>query len=600
MHGPNEDLTNVQKSHDDSPSRVKPAKNVSSAVVDLPVAARSAAGQAGMGPAGAGSSASGLSTSGLSTSGPSLSGPSLSGQSVSLDAKTLEKLSTDAAALDLYTDARAAKLSSHGQSLLQTEYFRLLVDVPNCTVTHSGVLSFSRKNTRGSHCIDAAARVRELGPTLGLTPKEVAILELAMLLHDPHVKGGHGVDRFYSALPGAPKDFSNWWSNGDYHEYHGALLVARDPQIRKILGQYGPDVLALLSSHDLRPLAERERDYGPIRPTVSPQRLEVLKALKDEFDRCSYMRGDYICSGFRMPLVQSILKDIARHEASLCAKGSEMVINIARQSDRFYKSVFEYRTFFRVHMATLPVGDLVERAVFHEGIWEKMREVFPEEHLSSPQVYEYVKQNSLKGNYEAILSRDSLDMLEAAQTGLGLTVEDRVAPLVTMTLADVKENAFEEFVSSEESQKICGLPRLDMTKFEAHIRTTLKKFGLDDTVYVLVSNDFSKKIEYDVSVGGQTPSVDTISCECPLSDRKVVVAAPAIRDGKAINLAMIRSVVNHSLRQSGLLLEEAALNRYNPRIFCEVLNKNLFSDWARAKIEAAEPEWIKQGGCGLL
>jgi hypothetical protein len=139
-----------------------------------------------------------------------------------------------------------------------------------------------------------------------------------------------------------------------------------------------------------------------------------------------------------------------------------------------------------------------------------------------------------------------------------------------------------------------------MTKFEAQIRTTLKKFGLDDTVYVLVSNDFSKKIEYDVSVGGQTPSVDTISCECPLSDRKVVVAAPAIRDGKAINLAMIRSVVNHSLRQSGLLLEEAALNRYNPRIFCEVLNKNLFSDWARAKIEAAEPEWIKQGGCGLL
>ena len=580
MHGPNEDLTNVRKSHDDSPSRVKPAKISSSSVAVPSVEAKLSYGPLAKGPSDAGSSDL--------------------GQSGSLDAKTLEKLSTDVAALDLYTDARAAKLSCHGQSLLQTEYFRLLVDVPNCTVTHSGLLSFSRKNTRGAHCIDAAARVRELGPTLGLTPKEVAILELAMLLHDPHVKGGHGVDRFYSALPGAPKDFSKWWSNGDYHEYHGALLVARDSGIRKSLGQYGPDVLALLSSHDLRPLAEKERDYGPILSTVSPQRLEVLKALKDEFDRCSYMRGDYLCSGFRMPLVQGILNDIARHEASLCAKGPELTINIARPSERFYKSVFEYRTFFRVHVATLPVGDLVERAVFHEGLWEKMREVFAEEDLSSPKVYEYVKQNSLEGNYEAILSRDSLDMLEAARTGLGLTVEDRIAPLVTMTLADVKEGGLDEFVSSEESQKICGLPRLDMSKFEAHIRTTLKRFGLDDTVYVLVSNDFSKTIKYDVSVGGQAPSADTISCECPLSDRKVVVAAPAIRDGKAINLAMIRSVVNHSLRQSGFLREDAALDYYNPRIFCEVLNKNLFSDWARAKIEAAEPEWIKQGGCGLL
>ncbi len=554
MQGPNEDVTNGQNSHDDSPSRPKPAK----------IASRR-------------------------------NQPPLP-----LNAEVLGSIGSNPAAFDVYTETRAAKLSPQAQALLRTEYYRLLVDVPNCTVSHSGVLSFTKKNTRGPHCVDAAARVRELGPTLGLTPKEVTILELAMVLHDPHVKGGHGVDRFYAALPGAPKDFSAWWSNGDYHEYHGALFVAQDREIKEILGQYRSDVLALLSSHDLRPTDEKVRDYGQIRATISPQRLGVLKDLKDEFDRCSYMRGDYICSGFRSPLVDAILNDIARHEASLCAKGSKMIVNIARPSERFYKAVFEHRTFFRVHEATLPVGDLVERAVFHEGIWEKMREVFAPEELSSPKVYEYVRQNSLKGNYEAILSKEALEMLEAAQTGKGLTVEDRVAPLVTMTLADVKASALEEFVSSEESQRICGLPRLDMSKFEAHIRTSLRKFGLDDTVYVLVSNDFSKEIEYSVSVGGQAASTDRIVCGCEPSERSVVVAAPAIRDGKALNLASVRAVVHDSLRKSGFLRDEAALANYNPRIFREVRDKKLFADWARDFIEATEAEWIKQDRSGLL
>jgi hypothetical protein len=426
-----------------------------------------------------------------------------------------------------------------------------------------------------------------------------------MLLHDPHRKGSHALDRVFASMPGAPKNFNKWWAKDDYHEYHGAKSVATEPTLRAALGKYGSDVLAILAYDDKRSKGARRADYGESRPRLTSRRIEALYHLKDELDRCSYLELDYLRSGFKPEIVSQVIADVERHKKTLSARGSCMQINIDRESgSRPYDAVARWRHLFREAAATLPIGCLAEKAIFLDGVWEKALSVFTKRQLQSSKLYEFVRDAALKGEYHKIFSEDALARLNAAESRKGLTVEDVYAPLVTMTLADFSESngrrAVDECIPPGLAEQFCGVPRKDMTLLEAGIRRALYAAGLDRNVHVLVTNDFRKRLTYSVSRDGAKPVEEVVYTDCQPSMIQVIVAARAIdKEDQTIDLSRSKRVVHEFLRDSGYLKNPAVINKPNPRVFCEPVNSSVFAPQTLQKMNSVVPEWIKRGGCGL-
>jgi hypothetical protein len=211
----------------------------------------------------------------------------------------------------------------------------------------------------------------------------------------------------------------------------------------------------------------------------------------------------------------------------------------------------------------------------------------------------------MRGDYEAIFSDEALALLRAAKTGRGLCVEDVYAPLVTITLADMTESAgykaLEDTLPPGLSQSICGVPRKDMTVFEAGIRRALQEAGLSSNVHVLTSNDFGKTFEYDVSRQGKAPVREIAHHHCEDSLIKVIVAARAIdKNGDTVDLSKAKGVVERFLRDSRYLKDTRVLESFNPRVFCVPVDPSIFNDAVREKFTTIQPAWIQRGGCGIL
>lgn len=519
----------------------------------------------------------------------------------------LEQLSESREAYQTWISVLAETLSEEGKALIGTPFFQHLRSVPHSTVSHSRLFNHVDL-TRFDHCIHAAHSVNALGAggRLGLTPYEVKVLELVLLLHDPHRLGSHALDRVFASMPGSPKDFNAWWPKNDYHEYHGAVAAAQDPEIRKILGKYYDDVMAILTRDDQRPLDKRIADYGELHPHLSQERLGSLKRLEDELDRCSYLKLDYLRSGFAPSLIVRAIQDVERHEQTLTAHGAGIQLNIVEHlGARPYDDVARRRSFYRAELATLPVGCLVEEAIFQNGVWDKAREDYLPRGLKSKKFYEYVRDRALDGRYDEIFSEDALALLAAAHSDGGLCVEDVYAPIVTMTLADITDYGgmcqLGGYLPPGIAESYCGVPRRDMTRFEGFVRQALSQAKLDPNIHILTSNDFGKTFEYDVSRQGKAPVRETSETPCHKSLIKVIIAARAIdKAGNTIDLSSVKKTIHEYLAKSGLLQNPDVLNNLNPRVFCDPVTPGYFSDSVRAKIAQFTPEWIRRGGCGLL
>lgn len=541
------------------------------------------------------------------TSSPSKDSPSQELSNYKLPRTALSQLSESRAAYTSWISSLEESLSPKGRAIVRTAVFDQLKEVPHSTVAHSRVM-YHVDLTRWEHCIHAAYTVRALAQTgkLGLSEKEVQVMELVMLLHDPHRLGSHALDRVFASMPGAPKDFNSWWPADDYHEYHGACLLAKDTEMRQALGGHYDDVISILTREDRRDPRLKEADYGKVRPTLSEERLAALLRLKDEIDRCSYLKLDYIRSGFKLPIIASAIQDVERHERTLAAQGAGIQLHIDEHTGpEPYNDVARLRYRYREKLATLAVGCLAERVIFHDGVWDKARAEHGGQYLESRAFYEKVRDCALRGDYAAIFSKEALGLIHAAKIGKGLGVEDVYAPLVTMTLADMTDvmgvAALEQTLPPGLSQSICGVPRKDMTLFEAGIREALTKAGLDSNVHVLTSNDFGKTFEYDVSRGGEAPERKVTHHDCHDSLIKVIVAARAIdENGETRDLSRAKYVVEQFLRSSGYLKDSRVFESFNPRIFCDPVDPSIFSDKIRQKFSSMKPEWMRRGGCGIV
>ena len=537
-------------------------------------------------------------------------------------------------------------LSKTGQQIIASWWsFELLSDVFNCGAAHTKLFGADVDHTRRDHCIHAAYVARQVADRalINLSDHERTVLELVMLLHDPHRLGSHALDRVIASIPGAPH-IHRWGWGEDFHEYHGAQEVYRDANLREILGEYWPDVLAVLSYPDTRSPNDpsRIKDFGPTppvlpeghRPLLSKERVNLLYRLKDEIDRMSYLELDFKRSGFEPSLIAGLQHCIEDYQEHFVTVGNHLAVLLPQRkagAEKGGNEEFPFdpwigaRQLHRENIATHPTACLVD-AVMQEALGDTLASPSQGETQTSER-YEFVRNLALEGSYQKLFGKSVLELLHAprsAQATLGL--EDIYAPLVTLTRDDLAElggrNVLGTRVSTELSSQVCGFPRSDMTMLEHDLRKHLQSKGLDHKIVVILSNDFEKILEFKVVEGSEhvekhkflkgvvqegdnTPAalLDVVRFAVRTSPKseKLVIAMKALDDsGTCRNLLPVQDAIKAFFQSYGILKDTKTLETgYNHRAFCEPLIPQIFRASVQQRMKDFQPAWVTRGGCGL-
>jgi hypothetical protein len=536
-------------------------------------------------------------------------------------------------------------LSKIGQQIIDTRWVNLLSDVYNCGAAHTKLFGPDVDHTRRDHCIHAGYVARQVAERalINLTDHEKTVLELVMLLHDPHRLGSHALDRVIASIPGAP-DIHAWGWGEDFHEYHGAQEIYRDSDLKEILGVYWADVLAVLSYPDKRSPDDpsRIKDFGrtpPELPANHPpllpkERINLLYRLKDEIDRMSYLELDFKRSGFDPSLIAGLQQCIEDYQEHFVTAGNHLAVLLPQRKQGAAKSGHESypfdpwigaRQLHRENIATHPTACLVD-AVLRESLTTTVQNHFTGA-MHTPGCYKFVRNIALKGDYHKLFGTSVLELLtapRAAQATLGL--EDLYAPLVTLTADDLAEtggrNTLGRKVDTTMSAQICGFPRADMTQLEYDLRAHLRSKGLDNQVLVILSNDFEKILDFKVVEGpehlekqqfidslrqhGQGSEVEALdvvrfAVRTSSESQKLIIAMKALDDsGSCRNLLPVQEEIRRFFISRGLLKEPTTLvTSYNHRAFCEPLVPQIFRTDVQKRMADFQPAWVTRGGCGL-
>jgi hypothetical protein len=573
----------------------------------------------------------------------------ISGEHFRAHARNFDGAEDDSLATKNYTswiESLQSHLSPTAQQIIASWWsFKLLQEVYNCGAAHTKLFGPEVDHTRREHCIHAAYVANQVADRalINLTPHERTVLELVMLLHDPHRLGSHALDRVIASIPGA-NPISNWNWGHDFHEYHGAQEVYRDRPLRQKLDVYHADVLAVLSFPDTRDPQDPSRieDFGPtppVLPSGAPaplpkDRIRLLYQLKDEIDRMSYLELDLRRSGLDLQLVQAGLACIQHYQEHMVTFGSNLAIVLPTKtkdaqgnSEYPFDPMIGIRQLHREHIATLPSPSLVD-AVLREALWQTLAKKFPGK-LDSAGCYKYARNIALEGSYQKLFGTSALEILGAprsSQAKLGL--EDLYAPLVTLSRDDLYSSMpsgsqIFDNVPPEVSSALCGVPRTDMTVLEHNLKRYLRSKGLDDRIFVILSNDFEKIFEFkcvEPPAGGEkneflrkltetsdnkltTELLDVVRFAVRSSPQseKLIVAMPGLDDfGNCRNLRPIQEAIRAFFRGSKILKDPAALEKkYNPRAFCDPLVPQIFRPEVQKRMKEFQPAWVTLGGCGL-
>jgi hypothetical protein len=350
------------------------------------------------------------------------------------------------------------------------------------------------------------------------------------------------------------------------------------------------------------------RYYGSAKPTLSKERLHLLHTLKDEVDRNSYMALDYARSGFVDRHISTVIALIEKYESAMDARSGRFQVELQGHSSGKQSLPFDgliaARQLFREHIATHPISTLVD-SVLREAVWQTIVDLFPDR-LNSKGCYTFVRNIALEGSYPKLFGRDVLEMINAPRlNGTALGLEDRYAPLITMTLDDLSEvagqSAIGQIVPPGLAEQICGYPRADMTLFEYRVRDALKKARINSKVTLVLSNDIEKVFQFKVSNQDNMIEINRLAIRTSKQAVKVIIAAEALdEDGQCISLAQTQSTIKRFLLNSKLLRTPSVVEKYNPRAFCEPFEPELFKPEVRANMAKITPAWIKRGGCGLV
>jgi hypothetical protein len=241
--------------------------------------------------------------------------------------------------------------------------------------------------------------------------------------------------------------------------------------------------------------------------------------------------------------------------------------------------------------------------------------------------YRFVRNIALKGEYRKLFGTSVLELLTAPRsTATTLGLEDLYAPLVTVTAEDLSESngrrAINTKVNTTLSSKACGFPRTDMTQLEYDLRSHLTAKGLNSQVFVILSNDFEKILNFKVVEGaghaekqeflnsvernGDAPRQETLdvvrfAVRTSAKSQKLILAMKALDEsGDCMNLGPVQSEIREFFRSRALLKDPMALETsYNHRAFCEPLVPQIFRADVQKRMAEFQPAWVSRGGCGL-
>jgi hypothetical protein len=237
-----------------------------------------------------------------------------------------------------------------------------------------------------------------------------------------------------------------------------------------------------------------------------------------------------------------------------------------------------------------------------------------------------VRNIALKGDYQKLFGTSVLEVLTAPRAEGTLGLEDLYAPLVTLNADDLAEsngrNSLRSKVSTALSSQTCGFPRTDMTQLEYDLRRHLQSKGLDHQVFLILSNDFEKILNFKVvegpektekrqfldslvQNGSRTPAevLDVVRFAVRTSPKsqKLVIAMKALEDsGSCRNLLPVQDEIRGFFRTRNILKDPTTLETsYNHRAFCEPLVPQIFRADVQERMTDFEPAWVTRGGCGI-
>lgn len=486
---------------------------------------------------------------------------------------------------DALAESYFNKLSVRAQRIAQLPAMQLLKDVPNSAAAMTSAQALVDLD-RWTHSIHTASKVRDLNSFVAskLSAHELEVLEAAALLHDiGHRRGSHALDRVFAAHPGAPK-ISAWGWHSEFHEYHGARIVATQKAFIRELGDLHGDVVAVLCHRDNRiENGQRdsfERDFGAYKPTLSPQKIRLLGEIIEEvLDRDSCLELDYLRGGLTGGYVKLVNDLVKKFEGAITIYKGQLFVRIDRTgtpeskpgwiSERDFSDYIACRQLFREVVAATP-GSCNVDVMLRQSIFEQLELKGYSLKTAGRAGYEFLRNMVLRGEYEEILGQKVADMLQRAPHDQSLlSVEDVSAPLVTLTKADFKSPGKLKLVESEKALEVSGLARTDMTEFEYDLRRYLLSQKIQGDLFVVQTTDFEKMLQYRAifADGGMDSDYWRFGCYSSSKAVKVVIAARAIdNDGHSVNLGGLQEIVERFCRSQAYLHEDA-LSRYDRHVF---------------------------------
>jgi hypothetical protein len=482
--------------------------------------------------------------------------------------------------------------------------------------------------SRYDHQIHAAAQVAELRAIKDREPKQIQmtdyeldVLELALLFHDfGHVVGSHAMDQVFSAMSSRPAHVQQFYGS-EFHEFHGAQEFGKgnaSSRIRAILGSpLFDDVLAVLSFCDTRGVEEgdeqgrlqREQDYGSYSPTLSRDRLHMIHELCDRLDRSSYVFLDFCTAGYHDNSARHGMEASEAFVRTLSVTRDPLVVGNVLQPSCPATALILARLEHFSQVPAHPTNGLV--GVFLQTkAWERFSSSNLED---ADQLYEFVREAIFQDPRE-VLGEDAWAQLSQKE----LCITDSIAPVMTLDkshfevngvtnqidcLRPVKAGVGEvEEVPSGLVTSLCGAPLYEVSLFELRVRQALKRRGIDIPIYVLIAPVLDKSFKITRVVDGQGQTETRKPVDWAEKRGYVVVAAEALdRAGNSRDLSEVQEVVEAVINSSGWLKPRVSIREhYNPRVFVEPLAQSSFCDQVSENIEQLHPDWIKNGGSGLI
>lgn len=530
---------------------------------------------------------------------------------------SLDELSTD---LSVVPSGRAAveklvseslhSLSSNASFISGLPSFVRLKTVLNSTIGNTKPFCHVDVS-RWEHSVHTAAEAHNLPDkvTRHLTKHEQEVLELAALLHDyGHVSGSHAMDRVFYALKDSPRIKEYGYTEVEYHEYHGALLLGKGVDSNAIRSKLGEalfqDVMAVLTFDDKRSKEAKQAEYGTTEPTLSESRIHLLYKVKDTLDRIAYLKTDYLSSGYRTEIIDQAVAtvDSYRNSLQISSDASELVV----PQDEAQKVVdfYDLRTRqFRNISPGHPIAGLQTEFLQRSA---SSRLLQSEKPSSSSQSYEHMRKALLANDCAAVLGQEAASVFLSGNK----CVSEIVAPLVTLNRDDfsgIGQSALQLLSEDDvpqmlrESFNISSVQ--NVTLLELILRHQFEKYDVD--LYCVISPaNADKKIPYRIANDDEkTSEENTYNKKFTTGPAGyVIIAAVATgANGENIDLSDVRNQVYKWLEKTGYIKSGVDIrDLYNPRVFLDLADPTLFLPEVQAAISRHVPEWMKNGGCGLL